>query len=83
LRFVDAAIAVLKRAGRPMTTDEITETAIAHGLLAPTGKTPSLSMRSALYVEVRDNEVSPIVKLYEPGTQRARRKSVRWGLRSR
>ena len=83
MRFVDAAIAVLEREGRPMTTEEITEVAMARGLVAPTGKTPWLTMRSALYLEVRDNRTSPIVKLHEPGVQRARRRSVRWGLRPR
>ena len=81
LDYLEAALEVLRRARRPLTTAELTDEAIQLGLLAPAGKTPRSTMPARLYTEVRDNPTSPVVRLFVPGNQRARRQSVRWSLR--
>ncbi|MCC6176167.1 MAG: winged helix-turn-helix domain-containing protein [Chloroflexi bacterium] len=78
--YLEAAIAVLATAGRPLTSREITEEALRRGILRPTGKTPHATMTASLYVHVRDDPAPRIVRLAEPGKDRARRGSVRWTL---
>ena len=80
--YLDAAIAVLKAVGRPMTVREITEEAIARGLITPAGKTPEASMSAALYTHLRNDPHSEVVRLFLAGTHRAVRGSVQWTLRS-
>ena len=80
--FLDAAVAVLADAGRPLTADEIVERASEAGLLPSVGKTPIASMTARLYVHVRDAEHPRVIRVFEPGQQRARRGSVRWTLAS-
>ena len=75
MTFADAAATVLRNAQRPMSTEEITERALAHGLLNTTGKTPVATMAAALY---RLGSNDPIQRVYEPGPARAARGSVRW-----
>lgn len=79
MTYVEAAIEVLRRAGRPMTDAEITEQAIELGLISTSGKTPRQSMSAALYVLAKDPS-APIRRIAEPGSTRARRGSVRWAL---
>jgi hypothetical protein len=78
MTFLAAAEAVLKSAGRPLTTREVTEMALKRGLIAPTGKTPEQTMSAALYTAVRDKPGGTIQRLYRPGATRAARDSVRW-----
>jgi hypothetical protein len=78
--FLNAAVAVLSAAGRPLTADEITAEALARGILQSTGKTPVASMTACLYTHVRDAEHPRVIRVFDPGQQRARRGSVRWTL---
>ena len=75
MRYYDAAVAVLRKASRPMTSREITDSAIEQGLIAPSGRTPEATMSAALYTRE-----GPIRKVAEPGPTRAKRNSVRWTL---
>ncbi len=79
--YLNAALTVLRSAGRPMDGREITDAAIAAGLIAPIGKTPAQSMRARLYLALRDRPEVPLERLFAPGPGRARRGSVRWRLR--
>jgi hypothetical protein len=79
MTFLDAAVAVLKRSNRPLSSAEITERALVSGQLETSGKTPEASMTAALYKEA--NADRPRVrKISEPGATRAARGSVRWRL---
>lgn len=78
--FLDAAVAVLEKVGRPLTADDIVAEALARGLLMPAGKTPVASMTARLYTHVRDAEHPRVVRVYEQGARRAQRGSVRWTL---
>jgi len=78
--YLNAAVAVLTAAGRPLTANEIVTEALVRGLLQPTGKTPLASMTARLYTHVRDAERPRVVRVFEPGTKRAIRGSVRWTL---
>jgi hypothetical protein len=78
MTFLAAAEAVLKSARRPLTTREVTELALRHGLIAPIGKTPEATMSATLYTAVRDNPQGTIKRDYRPGPTRAARDSVRW-----
>jgi len=80
--YLNAALAVLRASGCPMDGREITDAAIAAGLIAPIGKTPAQSMRARLYVALRDRPEVPLERLFAPGRGRARRGSVRWRLRA-
>jgi HB1/ASXL restriction endonuclease-like protein with HTH domain len=76
MTYVEAAAAVLRRARRPLMTREVIETAIRRRLIEPDGKTPEATMAAELYRALRRR--TEIVKLAEPGPQRARRGTVRW-----
>lgn len=80
MTYMEAAIAVLRDHGHPMTTREITEEALRRGLLGNAGKTPEASMSSRLYVHAKRGNRRGLVRLHEPGASRAHRDSVRWGL---
>lgn len=81
--FLEAALAVLREAGEPLTADEITRRALAKGLIHTSGKTPEATMSARLYTLVQaEGDAAPIVRLAQPGRQRAVRGSVRWTLRS-
>jgi hypothetical protein len=82
MTYLRAAIAVLRSMKRPMTVNEITATAVARGLIQPAGKTPGATMSAALYTYIRDDQDPEIVRLFEPGIERAQRGSVRWAFRS-
>jgi len=51
MQFKDAAYEILKKAGKPLHYNEITEQAIAAGLLETSGKTPHASMGALLYTD--------------------------------
>jgi HB1, ASXL, restriction endonuclease HTH domain len=79
MTYYEAALQVLRSAGHPMSTREITDQAIAEGLISPRGKTPYATMAARLYLRFRND--SELVKLATPGNGRAKRDSVRWTLR--
>jgi HB1, ASXL, restriction endonuclease HTH domain len=78
MTYLEAAIAVLKGARRPMTTREVTEAALRRGLIRTRGKTPAASMSSVLYAYERRDRAALIRREYRPGPTRAARDSVRW-----
>ena len=78
MTYVEAAIAVLKAARKPMTAAEITEAALRKGLIQPRGKTPEATMSSALYTHTRDDREAALRREYRQGPNRAVRDSVRW-----
>ncbi len=64
--YLDLAYEVLKKSSTPLTYQQIWEAANGNGLAAKiesTGKTPWQSLGARLYVEVRDNPSSGIVKV--------------------
>lgn len=71
-----------EEAGRPLTVREITDRALAAGLLTTRGKTPAATMAAQLYVATQNRPDFPIERIAEAGDQRARRGSVRWRLRA-
>jgi hypothetical protein len=75
MTFRDAAIEVLRGAGRPLSTREITETALRRGLIQTHGKTPHATMSARLYGAAGRGLVE---REYRRGRQRAVRGSVRW-----
>lgn len=79
MTYYEAAIEVLRAAGRPLTAREITEEALKRRLITPSGKTPQSTMNALLYVRVRNDP--NLLKLEERGDTRAKRGSVRWMLR--
>lgn len=79
--FLQAAVQVLRAAGRPLTVAEITDEALRRQLIVPQGKTPRSSRSARLYTIARNNPKSPGERLFEPGAGRARRDSVRWIVR--
>jgi hypothetical protein len=78
MTYYEAAIEVLKAANRPLTTQEVTDQALKRGLITTSGKTPEATMSAVLYVRLRNDP--NLVKLEDPGGNRARRGSVRWAL---
>jgi hypothetical protein len=77
MTYLDAAIAVLKTARKPMTTADITAAALSKGFIHPSGKTPAATMSAALYVHARGTRTG-VRREYRPGPTRAARDSVRW-----
>jgi hypothetical protein len=80
LTYVEAAVCVLHDAGRPLLTQEVTDAALAAGLIQPQGRTPNATMSAALYRRVKVD--ARLVKFETPGFVRAKRGSVLWGLSS-
>lgn len=80
MTYYEAALQVMRSAQRPLTTQEITDQAIARGLITPRGKTPNATMAAVLYLRVRND--SELVKLDERRHTRAKHGSVRWALRN-
>ena len=75
MTFLAAAEKVLQEAKRPLTAREITEAALANGLLDTCGKTPEATMSARLYGAPRDGAIQ---REYVAGRSRAKRGSVRW-----
>lgn len=80
MTYFEAALVVLRRASRSLTTREIVASALERGLIKPTGKTPEATMSAELYRRARSD--ARLVKLATPGASRAQRGSVRWSVRS-
>jgi hypothetical protein len=78
MTYVEAAIAVLRSARKPMTAAEITEAALRKGLIRSRGKTPKATMNSALYTYTRDDRDAVLRREYRQGPTRAVPDSVRW-----
>jgi len=67
MTFTEAAMEVLRLAGKPLHYRKITELAIAKNLLSHVGKTPEVTMSSRLATMVKkDRGEAPIVKV-KPG----------------
>ena len=67
--FLDLAYEVLKGSDKPLTYQDIWQTAVKNGLAAQlnsTGKTPWQSLGARLYVDVRDNKESRFLKVGKP-----------------
>jgi hypothetical protein len=79
MTYYEAALQVLRSAQRPLTTQEITDQALASGLITPKGKTPNATMAAVLYRRVRND--SELIKLADRRHIRAKHGSVRWALR--
>lgn len=59
----NAAIQVLKEAGRPLHSDEITKLISETGLWTSNGKTPAATVSARLYADIKKNkDNSPFVK---------------------
>ena len=80
MRYIEAAVEILRRNDRPMTRSEITDQALASGLIPTIGKSPGQSMSAALYLHAK-KPASVVRRVAEPGPTRARRGTVRWTLR--
>lgn len=52
-RYLDAAHAVLQKAGRPLTADEIVGVALKEGLIVAKGRTPGTTMGALLYTDIK------------------------------
>lgn len=79
MTYYEAALQVLRSAGRPLSTREITDEALGQGLITPHGKTPHATMAAKLHMHSRNDPA--LVKFEDRGKKRARRGSVRWTLR--
>src|SRR5262245_30774005 len=67
MTFTEAAVEVLRLAGKPLHYKKITEIAIERNMLAHVGKTPEVTMSSRLATLVkRDRGDAPIIKV-KPG----------------
>ena len=51
ISFTDAAEYLFRREGRPMSAREVTEIALAEGLIVTTGKTPASTMGADFHLE--------------------------------
>ena len=79
MSYLDAAVAVLSAAERPLTTAEITKEALALGLIQPHGRTPEATMSSVLYVHLLEHPTDGrIIRMARAGAKRAQRGTVRW-----
>lgn len=87
MSYMQAAFAVLKASEHPMSTQELVDVAMRHGLLRPRGKTPVATMSAYLYRYIRDHPSAELIRVAPQGSRpepkRAPRGSVRWALRSR
>ncbi|MGC8633729.1 MAG: winged helix-turn-helix domain-containing protein [Candidatus Limnocylindrales bacterium] len=83
MKFLEAALAVLAQADRPLTSREVAEAVMERHLVQTSGRTPEASLTAALYVALREDRAPGLERLFEPGPTRARRGSVRWRYRPR
>jgi HB1, ASXL, restriction endonuclease HTH domain len=79
MTYFEAAVAILRRAGRPLTAREIAAAAIKQGLIVPKGRTPEQTMSATLYTRAAKSDPL-LVKLETRGHSRAQRGSVRWSV---
>lgn len=55
MTFIKAAYQILKKEDKPLSSKQITEMAIAKGLITTSGKTPWLSMSARIWEDMRKN----------------------------
>lgn len=67
MTFFEAAVAVLRAAGRPLHFKKITEIAIRRDLLSHVGKTPDFTMGARLNQEIRKDDGRSVVVRTRPG----------------
>ncbi len=66
LTFKKLAIKVLEEENRPLSVEEIWDIAVKKGydkLIKTTGKTPWRTIGAQIYVDIRDNEKTPFIKI--------------------
>ena len=61
MTYMQAALAILAHAERPLTVPELTAVAVADGLVRPRGKSPDRTMSSVLYRRVAGDPDAPII----------------------
>lgn len=61
--FKDAALQVLKQAGKPLSAKDITSAALAENLLATDGQTPEATMAAQIYVDLKRNPKTHFEKI--------------------
>jgi HB1/ASXL restriction endonuclease-like protein with HTH domain len=76
--FLDAAVEVLRRTRKPLSTREIASAITEGKLVAFAGKTPEKTLSAALYSEAQKPEGARVIRHFKPGATRAQRDSVRW-----
>src|SRR5215470_3055606 len=62
MTFLEAAIEVLRQAGRPLHVRELTERSIKLNLLSHLGRAPEATMQTRLSQEAKKGERAPIVQ---------------------
>jgi HB1, ASXL, restriction endonuclease HTH domain len=70
MTFYEAALQILKSSGNPLASAEITERALARGLIASRGKTPVATMDAELYRHLGTD--LQLVKTEDRGPTRAK-----------
>jgi len=78
MSFLQAALEVLRREGKPLTTGEIMAYILAEDLIHTSGRTPTSTLSAALYRETSLHPHGPLRRLAVAGETRAVRGSVRW-----
>lgn len=63
LSMREAALQILKKAGRPLHYREITRRAIRLGLIRPEGRTPALTLRARVGDDMNRNPDSPFIRV--------------------
>lgn len=76
MTYFEAALEVLRRTRRPLSTAEILERVLARNMVNPKGKTPLKTLSAELYKNA-GNE-SGLVRQCEAGRTRAVIGTVRW-----
>lgn len=62
--FKSSAYEILKSAGKPMSSEDITKLATARGLIKTVGKTPTATMGAQLYTDIKKlGDRSPFIQL--------------------
>ncbi|MBX7237482.1 MAG: restriction endonuclease [Caldilineales bacterium] len=56
MTYLDAAYTILQTAGQPLHYEEITQRALAQGLIQPSGLTPAATMGSRLYTDTKQDD---------------------------
>jgi hypothetical protein len=79
MTFYEAAVQILRSSREPLTIEEITERALARGLIVSRGKTPQATMATVLYRRLGTDP--QLVKIGDRAKWRAKRGTVRWTLR--
>ena len=67
MTFLEAALEILKREGRPLHFKELTERAMTKKLLTFVGRTPELTMQTQLTAAIKKAPGNPFVRV-KPGT---------------